>query len=123
MKGRLLVVALVAVACSSNGTGPQSPEPLPDEIRECETGVTTYCGVWTLVDDSVYRGVWEQGTVANISVIRFRPDSVVFFREDVSGPSAGVVGIYRGRRDQNRVVEGTVIWTSWFQHGVWTAEW
>lgn len=116
----IVATALLLLAACKSGT---EPAPLPQVINECETGAATYCGQWTLVNDTTYFAEWEQGTLAWIRVRRFTPDSVAFYREDLAGPSTGVTGMYLGKRDGNRVTTGTVTWTSWYSDGTWTASW
>ena len=123
--GIMLLVSAVA-ACGKTSTG-SDREALPATIQQCETGVEFHCGTWTLVSaaDSLYNGVWDQGTRATLTMERFDRDSVVVRRVDIAGPSVGITGVYRGKRASRDGAEGSVLWTNGFQTfgGTWTAEW
>jgi uncharacterized lipoprotein YmbA len=98
---------------------------VPATIQSCETNTATLCATWTLAD-SVYNAVWQQGSMAVISVERFDADSVRFSRVDPSGTSQGMRAMYRGVPTNRAVQNAQVTWThvqGYSFSGIWNANW
>lgn len=75
--------------------------PVALSITECEG--ESPCSTWTFLG-SRGDGQWPSGEAANLSVQHFDADSVVIYRADWKGPSAGLTAVYRGTRHGDRLV-------------------
>lgn len=74
--------------------------PVSLSITECEG--ESPCSTWTFLG-SRGDGQWPSGEAANLSVQHFDANSVVIYRADWKGPSAGLTAVYRGTRHGDRL--------------------
>jgi hypothetical protein len=119
----LVMASSVAPAREPGGGGLSVPERLWECERNGERNDEA-CGTWTF-HGTEGSGRWQTGAMAELTVQQFDPMWIIIRRSDPVGPSAGLIAIYRGRLDGDRV-EGTVTWT-WVGHwdhqveGTWYA--
>ncbi len=95
----------------------------PTLINECETSVSTICGVWTLTGTN-YIAQWQNGARAQLYIQRFDSGGIVITRSDTSGISAGMTARYTGQPTGNSV-SGEVVWVEngFSKKGTWNANW
>jgi hypothetical protein len=114
----------LAVA-SPAGSAPvqNKSSPSPPTINECETLVSTICGMWTFAGNN-YIAQWQNGARAQLYVERFDDGGIVITRSDTSGISAGMTARYTGQ-PKGRGVIGEVIWieNGFSKKGTWNANW
>jgi hypothetical protein len=82
------------------------------------------CSTWTKTAGGYYAR-FDQGTEADLTVVRFDADSIVLRRTDRPGPAPYTTATYRAAPVGRTVTNGVVTWTqsgSTFS-GPWTAEW
>lgn len=122
--GSLVTASLVAVgACAGDPTGTGNL-PFPAELHSCETNTARLCTTWQLVDGR-YEASWSNGSTAEIEVVRFAEDVVVFERRDTGGPTSDMHAFYYGIPLDGRITAGAVVWNTGgltFE-GLWEAEW
>lgn len=109
--------------CAGTPTGPRDLE-LPAELRSCETNTARLCTTWELVNGR-YEAAWSNGSTAEIEVVRFAEDVVVFERRDTGGPTDDMHAFYYGLPEGERITAGAVVWNTGgltFE-GLWEAAW
>jgi hypothetical protein len=122
---RLLALAAACVAAACGGSPSESPDPLPNVVNACETHTGKVCSTWTKTATGGYYARFDQGTEADLTVVRFDADSIVLLRTDRPGPAPYTTATYRAAPTGRTVTNGTVTWRqsgSTFS-GPWTAEW
>lgn len=106
------------------GTGDITDAGLPVIISEAEN---TYVATWTWTGSS-YNAVWNEGSIATMTVVSFTPASVIINRVDTTGVSAGLTAVYNGQISGKSIVNASATWT-WPGHagypatGTWVATW
>ncbi len=94
--------------------------------RETESGVAgTFYGTWTWdATRKQFSARWNNGAIANITIVRDDGTNVVLRRMDPSGASATMTAEYVGRR-QGNTIRGTM--TLYYRGGkstgTWSASW
>jgi hypothetical protein len=119
-----LAAVSLAVACSGSLSGSRNQIELPNAVYACETHTGKVCSTWTKTAGGYYAR-FDQGTEADLTVVRFDVDSIVLRRVDRPGPAPYTTATYRAAPTGRTVTNGTVTWTqsgSTFS-GPWTAEW
>ncbi len=119
-----LAAACVAAACSGSPSETQKPVEFPNAVYACETHTGRVCSTWTKTAGGYYAR-FDQGTEADLTVVRFDADSIVLRRVDRPGPAPYTTATYRAAPTGRTVTNGVVTWT---QSGLtftgpWTAEW
>jgi hypothetical protein len=103
--------ALTAVSYGQTNQPTQSKAAAPVTMTECEG--TNNCATWTFLGKQG-NGRWPSGEVANLSVESLDGDNVVIRRADSTGPSVGLIAVYKGIRHDDRV--GAEFTSSWPGH-------
>jgi hypothetical protein len=118
----VLCCAMLAVAGACEKPMPTDPGIPPAQMRVCERKISMVCGTWTLNGDK-YSATWEDGSTADITIVRFQPGSGEFRRVDF-GKNAGLTATYIGAVE-GRTLVGQVYWSiqGTSEVGRWTAEW
>lgn len=123
---RVLALAAVSIAaaCSGSPSDGQTPVPLPNSVYACETHTGRVCSTWTKTAGGYYAR-FDQGTEADLTVVRFDADSIVLLRTDRPGPAPYTTATYRAAPTGRTVTNGTVTWrqSGFTFSGPWTAEW
>ena len=65
---------------------------IPPVLNECEG---PWCGTWTW-DGAHYRAMWNQGSVAVLTVVRWDAQAIVITRVDPAGTTPGNMSTYTG---------------------------
>lgn len=123
---RLLALAAVYIAAACSGSPSESEKQieLPNAVYACETHTGKVCGTWTKTAGGYYAR-FDQGTEADLTVVRFDADSIVLLRTDRPGPAPYTTATYRAAPTGRTVTNGKVTWTQsgLTFSGPWTAEW
>lgn len=101
---------------------PVTVSVVPTQMMVCETQNSMVCGTWNWNTDK-YSATWADGATADVTVVRFLPESVEFRRVDF-GKNPDFTATYIGTIS-GRTAGGTVTWSiqGTSATGTWTTQW